>query len=80
MPARRRPAYLAPSAFLFRSAVRKGLFGDSRIWKAVGILMLARRGLRKIMGSEVRTVAVERIRPGETVILRGLTSRDLRVP
>ena len=72
------PSYLSPTAFLVRSAMRKGLFGDSRLWKAVGIFILARRGLRKVMGSEVRTVAVEPIRPGETVILRGITSRDMR--
>ena len=78
MAARRRPSYLAPSAFLVRSAVRKGLFGESRVWKAVGIAILARRGLRKLMGSDPRTVAVERIKPGETVVLRGISSRDLR--
>jgi hypothetical protein len=57
--------------------MRKGLFGDSRLWKAVGIVILARRGLKKMMDSEPRTLAVERIKPGETVILRGVRSRNL---
>jgi hypothetical protein len=74
---RRRPTLLAPSALIFSNAMRKGLFGDSRVWKAVGIVILARRGLKKVMGSEPRTLAVERIKPGETVILRGVRSRNV---
>ena len=75
--ARRGQSMYSPSVVLFRSAMRKGNFGDSRVWKAVGIAMLARRGFKKIMGTEPRTIAVERIKPGETVILRGVRSRDV---
>lgn len=74
---RRSPTLLAPSVIIFRNAMRKGIFGDSRVWKAIGIALLARRGFRKIMGSDPRTIAVERIKPGETVILRGVRSRNL---
>lgn len=74
--ARRGQSMYSPSVVLFRSAMRKGIFGDSRVWKAVGIAMLARRGFKKIMGTEPRTIAVERIKPGETVILRGVRSRN----
>jgi hypothetical protein len=74
---RRRPSLFAPSALIFSNAMRKGLFGDSRLWKAVGIVILARRGLKKVMGGEPRTLAVERIKPGETVILRGVRSRNV---
>lgn len=75
--ARRRPSLFAPSALIFSNAMRKGIFGDSRVWKAVGVAILARRGLRKVMGSEPQTIAVERIKPGETVILRGVRSPKL---
>jgi hypothetical protein len=75
--ARRRASILAPSALLFSNAMRKGIFGDSRMWKVVGIAMLTRRGLKKLMGAEAETVALERIRPGETIILRGVRSRKL---
>ena len=75
--ARRRASILAPSALLFSNAMRKGIFGDSRLWKIIGITILARRGLKKVMGSEPQTVAIERIRPGETLILRGVRSREL---
>lgn len=73
----RRPRYLAPSAWMFQKSVRDGFFGDSRVWKTVGLLIIGRRALRKIMGSEAQTVAIERIKPGETIVLRGVRSRKL---
>jgi hypothetical protein len=69
--------YLAPSAVLFRTSMREGIFGDSRFWKIVALLIISRRAFRKIMGSDPRTVAIERIKPGETVVLRGVRSRKL---
>ncbi len=75
--ARRRAGYLAPSAVIFRTAMREGIFGHSRVWKVVGIAILARRGLKKLMGAAPRTLAVERIRPGEMLILRGVRSPKL---
>jgi hypothetical protein len=75
--ARRRASILAPSALLFSNAMRKGIFGDSRLWKVVGIAILTRRGLKKVLGSEPQTVAIERLKPGETIVLRGVRSRKL---
>lgn len=69
--------YLHPSTILYRKSLRQGIFGDSRVWKAIGIAILARRAFRKIMGSDPRTVAIERIKPGETIILRGVRSPKL---
>jgi hypothetical protein len=37
-----------------------------------------RRTMRKLMGSDPHTVAIEKIRPGETVVLRGVTGRTPR--
>ena len=73
----RRPGYLAPSVWMFQKSVRDGIFGDSRIWRTIGLLIIGRRALRKVMGSEAQTVAVERIKPGETIVLRGVRSRRL---
>ena len=72
-----RPRYFAPSAVLYRNAMRKGFLGDSRVWKVVGLLIVGRRLARKVMGSDPQTVAIERIGPGEKLILRGVTSRDV---
>jgi hypothetical protein len=57
--------------------MREGVFGHSRVWKAIGMLIIARRLFRKIMGSDPRTVAIERIKPGETLVLRGVRSPKL---
>ena len=69
--------YLRPSSVLYRKSMRHGIFGDSRVWKAIGFAILARRAFRKIMGSDPRTVAIERIKPGETIVLRGVRSPKL---
>ena len=73
-----RTGYLAPSAVIYRRAMQYGILGDSRFWKAVGVAIIARRIARKIMGSDPITVGIETIKPGETVILRGVRSRDIR--
>ena len=70
-----RTSYLAPSAVIYRRAMQQGILGDSRLWKAIGIAIIARRIARKIMGSDPVTVGIETIKPGETVILRGVTGR-----
>jgi hypothetical protein len=64
-----------PSQYLARRALVEGR--RSRIWRAVFVAILARRAFHRIMRTEARTVAIERIKPGETIILRGVRSRDL---
>jgi hypothetical protein len=54
-----------------------GLFGRSRFWRAVLIAIMARRGLQRLMNPGPQTVAIERIKPGETIVLRGVRSRKL---
>jgi hypothetical protein len=79
-PRMRMPLFPSPSMLVVRRAMVDGLFGESRMWKLVAFAIIGRRMLRRIMGSEPRTVAIERIRPGETVILRGVTSRPPKHP
>ena len=69
--------FLRPSVWVYRTSVREGWVGGNRFWRAVFVLILARRALRKIMGTDPITVAIEQIKPGETVILRGVRSRKL---
>jgi hypothetical protein len=68
----RASSYFAPSAWLYRKSMANGVLGDSRFWKAIGTLIIARRVFRKLMGSDPKIVAIERIKPGETVVLRGV--------
>ena len=71
----RTPLFPSPSMLIIRRAMLDGLFGDSRVWKVLAVVIIGRRMLQRIMGSEPRVVAVERIRPGETLIMRGVTGR-----
>ena len=81
MAARTRPPlFPSPSMLVIRKAMTQGLFGESRMWKLVAFAIIARRMLRKIMDSEPRLVAIEKIRPGETLILRGVTGRAPKGP
>ena len=74
----RRPSLLSPGVLIFRKSLRDGIFGNSRFWKAAAFVILGRRLLRRLMGAEPRTVAVEKLVPGQTLILRGVTERPAK--
>lgn len=73
----RRPLVATPAIYVVRKAMSDGLRGTSRFWRVVLVLVLAKRAFGKVMQSDVKTVAYERIKPGETIILRGVRTRDL---
>jgi len=62
---------------LVRKAMVEGVKGENRLWRYVMFAIIARRLLRRLMDSDARTVAVERLLPGQSLILRGVTSRDV---
>jgi hypothetical protein len=76
----RTPLFPSPSMLIVRRAMVQGLFGDSRVWKVLAFVIIGRRMLLRVMGSDPRVVAVERIHPGETLILRGVTGRPPKRP
>ena len=75
----RLPLFPTPSLYIQRRAMLEGRrSGRSRFWRGVFFAILARRMFQRVMRSDPRTLAIERIKPGETVILRGVRSRDPR--
>ncbi len=76
--ANRPPLFPSPSMIVVRRAMTEGVFGQSRMWKTVAFAIMFRRTMRKLMGSDPHTVAIEKLRPGETVVLRGVTGRKPR--
>jgi hypothetical protein len=72
----RQPLIPRPTVRFVQRAFNEGLFGRSRLWRTAAYAIIARRALRHVMRSDARTVAIEKIRPGETVILRGVTASD----
>jgi hypothetical protein len=75
--AHRLPLVPTASMLVVRKAMVEGVKGENRFWRYVMFAIIARRVLRRLMDSDPRTVAVERLLPGQTLILRGITSRDL---
>jgi hypothetical protein len=75
--ARRLPLVPSASMMFVRKAMVEGVKGENRIWRFVMFAIIARRILRRLMGNDPRTVAVERLLPGQTLMLRGVSSRDV---
>lgn len=73
----RMPLVPTASMLLVRKAMVEGFKGENRLWRYVMLAIIARRLLRRLMDSDARTVAVERLLPGQSLILRGVTSRDV---
>jgi hypothetical protein len=71
------PLVPTASMLIVRKAMVEGVKGENRLWRYVMLAIIARRLLRRLMDSDPRTVAVERLLPGQTLILRGVTSRDV---
>ncbi len=71
-PIARRFPLLSPGLLLRRKAIGQGIFGDSRMWQVIGVIVFGRMVLRRIMGGGSQTVAVERLETGQRIILTGV--------
>lgn len=54
---------------LLARALRKGLFGGSRLWTVIGTIGLAMKVLRKITKDEPEVAFSEELRPGQTLLI-----------
>ncbi|MGH9270592.1 MAG: hypothetical protein ACRDZ2_04900 [Ilumatobacteraceae bacterium] len=68
----RRFPLLSPALFIRRKAIIQGFLGDNRLWQVIGVIVFGRMILRKVMGGGAQTLAVERLEPGQQIILTGL--------
>lgn len=68
----RRFPLLSPGLFIRRKAIVQGFFGDNRVWQIIGVIVVGRMILRKILGGGSQTIAIERLEPGQQIILTGL--------
>lgn len=77
----RQPARRGPSALLRQRSLQKGLFGGSRGWMAVGILVWGPRLLKRLFGRREELIATERLRPGQSIQLDAIeppTRREIK--
>lgn len=55
--------------FLYRRGMFKGLFGGSKGWTLVWAVIFGTRMLKKLGGSESKTVYSEVVHPGESLLI-----------
>ena len=55
--------------FAWRRAIDRGFFGDSNLWLVVGIVIGARRLVKRFSRSGPRTVFSEELKPGQTLVI-----------
>jgi hypothetical protein len=67
----------SPSAALRRRSLNRGVFGGSRVWTAVAVLVWGVRLLRWAVGRREVVVAREQLHPGDRITIRALP-RDRR--
>lgn len=81
MASTRRPAgLLRPSVLVRRASISKGLLGDDRFWRTIFLLMMGRRAMRKIMGSDPEVVALDRLEPGQFMTIEAIDPRAVARP
>lgn len=51
------------------SATRKGLFGNSRLWMWVFVLLQVGKLRRRFVGKEPKVVFSHKLEPGETLVI-----------
>jgi len=68
----RRGGVLSPAYFIRRASINKGLFGDDRFWRTIFFIIFGRRVLKRVLGSEPETVAIEKLKPGQFVRIEAI--------
>jgi hypothetical protein len=75
---RRQTRVLSPTGFIRRRALDRVLAGDDKLWESVFIMLVTRRLMRRVMGSEPKLVAVEKLKAGQKVEIAAIDGRPPR--
>lgn len=80
MPAAPRlfPFVTTITLILRRRAFSQGIVGHSRFWRIVAVLIFSRRILRKLFGKHPEVVTIEKLRPGQAMMLRTIPAVSRR--
>lgn len=68
----RKPSLLSPLRLARRRAINQGFLGGSKLWTALGVVLWLPRLARKGLGRNEEVVAVEKLLPGERVVITAL--------
>jgi len=69
------PLFPTPAMLFVRRAMVEGVRGRNRVWRMVMYAIVLRRLWRRVMSTDARTIAVEKIGPGDVVLMRAVTSK-----
>lgn len=73
-------SFLRLGHYLRRASINKGLFGEDRFWRVVFAVIFGRKLLRRLIGSEPETVAMEKLKPGQFVRIEAIDPEQLEKP
>lgn len=72
------PATMRPAFVVRRNAMRRGVFGDSVLWKVVAVVVFGRGIAKKMFGRNVEVLARRRITPGHVITVAAMTPMTRR--
>lgn len=73
----RRGRVLSLAYFIRRASINKGLFGDDRFWRTIFFIIYGRKVLKRVLGAEPETVAIETLKPGQFVRIEAIDPSTL---
>ncbi len=76
MPRARR--VISPSILVRRAALTNGVFGSSRVWRAVAIVVFGWRFLSRFVGRDEEVLTIDRLAPGESLTVRTIRPESRR--
>ena len=66
------PVTMRPALVIQRNAVRKGLFGPSKLWRMVAVVVFGRRALIRLFGRQPEHLGSRTLRAGQMLTVAAL--------
>ena len=73
-----RRRFLSPALIVRRNAFTKGVLGNEGLWRAVAVVVVGRSLLKRFLGRTEEIVTVERLAPGQSMLLRTIAPPSRR--
>jgi hypothetical protein len=69
---------LSPSMLVRSRAISRGIFGPSRFWRVVAVVMFGRRFLKRLFGKNADYLATEELTAGQLVQIEAIAPQSRR--
>jgi hypothetical protein len=74
----RKQSVLSPTVLLRRNALYKGVFGGSRGWMAVGVVLWGPKLVKRFLGKHEEVIATEKLVAGQWLQLEAISAPSRR--